>query len=68
MAEQLPTIEYQGETFIVDFRLGELRNSKTAQPIRFTQMKEDVNSDVKKELRGIRSRTYANEYIRGIDD
>jgi hypothetical protein len=65
---ELPTTEYLGETFIVDFRLGEIRNSKTAQPIRFTELKEDVNSDVKKELRGIRSRTYYNEYIRGIDD
>jgi hypothetical protein len=68
MARELPTIVYKGRKYFVDFKLGEMRDVRTALPIRFVDLKEDVNSDVKKELRGIRSRTWYNEYVEGIDD
>ena len=36
--------------------------------IKFTDMKEDKNSPIKKELRGLRFRTTNMDYIRGLDD
>ena len=65
---QLPKVKYKGKMYYVDFRLGELRSVKTAQPIRFTQLKAGKYSDIKKKLRGIRSRYWSMEYINGIDD
>jgi len=65
---KLPEINYKDEKYYVDFRLGELRNTKTAKSIPFTSLKEDKYSDVKKELRRVRFRTWHNDYIRGVDD
>lgn len=68
MATKLPTIMYKGKKYFVDFRLEELRNVKTAKPIKFTELKEGKKSKFKQKLRGIRFRTWRQEYIRGLDD
>lgn len=68
MAFELPRVKYKRKSYIVDFRLGELRNPKTAEATKFTELKEDKYSPIKKKLRGIRARTWANEYIEGVDD
>lgn len=65
---ELPRITYKGKQYFVDFRLGELRDVRTAMPIKFTELKQDKNSKIKKELRGLRSRTWHMEYIHGLDD
>lgn len=52
----------------VDFKLEELRCGKNLKRIRFVDMPEDKNSKIKKKLRGIRSRTWHSDYIRGLDD
>lgn len=67
MATKLPIITYKGKKYFVDFRLGEIRNIKTAKPIRFTKLREGVNSPIKKKLRSLRSKTWHNVYIEGID-
>jgi hypothetical protein len=68
MVTTLPIVKYRGRDYVVDFRLGELRNVKTAKPIRFVNLKEGVQSSIKRKLRGLRSRTWSNEYVAGIDD
>lgn len=68
MPRKLPTIKYKKRKYYVDFRLGELRDVKTAKPIKFTKLKEGVYSKIKTELRGLRSRFWFNDYIKGIDD
>lgn len=64
----LPIIKYKGENFFVDFKLGEMRNPNMRKIIKFTELKEDKYSPIKQELRGLRARTWRNEYIRGVDD
>jgi hypothetical protein len=64
----LPVIKYKGKDYFVDFRLGQLRNVVSAKPINFVDLKEGKDSKFKGELRGIRFRTYRNEYIAGVDD
>jgi len=68
MIKELPKIKYKGKMHYVDFRLGELRSVKTAQPIKFTQLKAGKYSKIKKKLRGLRSTYWYNEYVKGIDD
>jgi hypothetical protein len=68
MVNELPKIKYRGKMHYVDFRLGELRNVKTAMPIRFVDIKAGKYSPIKKKLRGIRAKYWWNEYIRGVDD
>ena len=65
---KLPTIMYKKKKYFVDFRLEELRNVKTARPIKFTALKEGKKSKLKQKLRGIRFRTWHQEYIKGLDD
>ncbi len=36
--------------------------------IKFTDLKEDKNSQIKKELRRLRFKTWRNDYIKGVDD
>jgi hypothetical protein len=64
----LPTLTYRGKVYYVDFRLGELRNVRTAEPIRFTDIGGDVNDPIRHKLRALRFRTYDNDYIAGVDD
>lgn len=76
MTKSLPKITYKvpevgKRRCTVDFRLGELRCMKKGEGIhfvKFTDMPEGKYSKVKKKLRGLRARTYHNEYIQGIDD
>ena len=68
MATQLPKIKYRGRNYVVDFRLGEMRNLRTAKPLKFTQIKAGVKSPIKSKLRGLRFRTWHSEYIGGLDD
>ena len=68
MPTQLPIIIYKRKRYYVDFRLGELRDVKTAKQIKFTSLKEGKYSNFKKRLRALRFRTYNNEYIEGVDD
>lgn len=68
MVRELPTIRYKRKLYFVDFRLGEMRDVKTAKPIKFTDLKEDVQSDIKRRLRRLRFETWNNEYVTGIDD
>jgi hypothetical protein len=68
MVRELPIIIYKKKEYFVDFREGELRDVKTAKPIRFVNLKEGVDSPIKKSLRRLRFQTWANEYIRGVDD
>jgi hypothetical protein len=65
---KLPKLQYRKRRYIVDFRLGEMRDSKTSKPLRFVDIKEDANSPLKKKLRGLRSKTWHNDYTKGIDD
>jgi hypothetical protein len=65
---QLPIISYKKKRYYVDFRLEELREFRTAKPLKFTDMKEGKDSEIKKKLRGIRFRTWRQEYIAGLDD
>ena len=66
--KRLPIIVYKKKKYYVDFKLGEMRGVKDLKTIKFTQLKEGVKSGIKKRLRGLRSKTWYNEYIRGIDD
>jgi len=71
MAKKLPTIIYKKKRCTVDFRLGELRCGRRGEPlksIKFTEMPEGINSKIKKKLRGLRSKTWRSDYIKGIDD
>lgn len=72
MVNKLPKIQYKKKICTVDFKLEELRCSKKGvkdiERIKFTDMSEGKNSKVKKKLRGIRFRTWHNDYIRGLDD
>ena len=68
MTTKLPTIRYKGKKHYVDFKLGELRDVKTANPIKFIDMPEDKNSELKKKLRSLRFQTWGQEYITGLDD
>jgi hypothetical protein len=65
---KLPTVTYRGKIYFVDFKLGELRNVATAEPIKFTNLGGDAKDRIHSELRGLRSRYWANEYIAGVDD
>ncbi len=64
----LPIITYKNNNYYVDFRLGELRDTKTVRRIRFTSIPEGKNSYIKQKLRLLRSYTFGNEYIHGLDD
>lgn len=68
MATKLPTIKYKGKVCVVDFRLEELRCGKPIKSIPFVKMKEGKHSKIKADLRGLRFRTWGQEYIRGLDD
>lgn len=68
MVTKLPILQYKGKKYFVDFRLEELRNTKTAEPIKFIDLKESKYSRLKKRLRQLRFRTWRQEYIRGVDD
>lgn len=71
MTKKLPIIIYKKKRCTVDFRLGELRCGRRGEPlksIKFTEMPEGVNSKIKKKLRGLRSKTWRSDYIKGIDD
>lgn len=68
LAVRLPTINYKGRGYYVDFRLEELRDAKTAKSVKFTKLKGGKNSPLKQELRGIRSATYSMYYMKGLDD
>jgi len=68
MTYELPTIIYKKKKYIVDFKLGELRSIDFKKIIRFTQLKEGKNSEIKRNLRGLRARFWYNEYIQGVDD
>lgn len=61
---QLPTIQIGTQTYHIDFRLAEIRNTKTAKPTSFKALK----SEIKAEIRGIRARTSGQYYIPGLDD
>lgn len=67
----LPQITCNGQKYYVDFRLGELRDVKTAKPTKFSELKESPKSAFKKNLRTLRS-LYAPPgyfgYTKGIDD
>ena len=65
---RLPIITYRKKKYYVDFKLGEMRRVKDFKTIKFTQLKEGVKSGIKKRLRGLRSKTWHNDYIRGVDD
>jgi len=60
---QLPTFDYKGEEYFVDLRLEEIRNKKTAKPIRFTHLDEDT----KARIRGIRAMTSGMYYMESLD-
>jgi len=65
----LPRIKYRGRDHFVDFRLEELRDVRTAQPIPFTELPGGVNAPIKKTLRGIRFRSFIGQrYMKGLDD
>lgn len=76
MATKLPKITYKVPKLgkrrcTVDFRLGELRCMKKGESINFVKfqdMPEGKNSKIKKKLRGLRARTWRQEYIQGLDD
>jgi len=65
---QLPIIPYKGNEYYVDFRLGEMRRVTDAKPIKFTALKEPKDSEIKKQLRGMRFLHWYQEYIPGVDD
>lgn len=65
MINELPTIEYSGRLWVVDFRLSQMRDSKTAEFVKFTDIKD---SKLKETLRGIRFRHYSQIYMPGLDD
>jgi hypothetical protein len=66
MATELPKVKYKGVEYIVDFKLGEIRPVKPPlRSIPFTSIKDEA---FKAQLRGVRFNTWANEYIRGLDD
>jgi hypothetical protein len=64
----LPIIVYNGKKYYVDFRLEELRNVNTSEPIKFINLGGDKNSEFRKKLRSIRSKTIGQYYILGVDD
>ena len=66
MSVELPKVEYKGRVFVVDFRLGELRTVKP--PMRTVEFAKLKDEEFKAELRGIRSKTWRNEYVKGLDD
>jgi hypothetical protein len=72
MTTKLPQIQYKGKKCTIDFRLEEMRCMKKGEKkidfIKFKDMPEGKNSKIKKKLRGIRARTWHQEYIRGLDD
>jgi len=68
MIRKLPTIQHNKRKYYVDFRLGELRDIKTVQSIRFIDMPEGKHSSIKKRLRSLRFRTWNQEHIPGIDN
>jgi len=69
MAKKLPTIKYRKQRCVVDFRLGEMRCGKKMKPVKFSSLKGDPKrSKIKRKLRGLRSRTWHMDYIKGIDD
>jgi len=70
MPTSLPIIAYKGKKYFVDFRLGEMRgvNERPLKIIRFTDLKEGVQSPIKQRLRALRSKTWHNDYVQGIDD
>ena len=67
-SQGLPTLTYRGKVYYVDFRLGELRNVGTAEPIKFTDIGGNINDPIRHKLRALRFKGYANEYIAGVDD
>lgn len=51
-----------------EFRTLGLNPNKPIKTIKFIDLKEDKNSEIKKQLRGLRSKYWHNDYIRGVDD
>ena len=65
---RLPTLEYRGKTYTVDFRLEELRIVRGGTSIRFIPFRELKDSRLKEELRGLRARSWPLYYMKGLDD
>ncbi len=61
----LPTIDYNGETYFIDWRLQEIRNKKTAVSTPFTKITSD---ELKAAIRFLRSGKGLNIYMAGLDD
>lgn len=68
MPKKLPTMIYKKKKYFIDFKLEELREVKTGNPLKFTQIPGGAKSKVKAKLRGYRARTWGQRYIRGLDD
>lgn len=78
MANKLPKITYNAKGIgkrrcVVDFRLAELRcpidkTKREFKAIKFEKMPEGKQSKIKKKLRGLRFRTWHQDYIKGLDD
>lgn len=62
----LPTIQWNGKRWIVDFRLAELRTANPPlETVPFTELRDE---QLKASLRGLRFRTWHSQYIKGLDD
>lgn len=72
MVTKLPKIQYKGKKCTIDFKLEEMRcarkGKKEIEFVKFKDMPEGKNSAIKKKLRGIRARTWRQEYTPGLDD
>ena len=63
----MPTTEYRGVTWTVDFRLQELRFVVDGQLV-FLPFRDIRDGKLKQELRGLRARVSELCYMEGLDD
>jgi len=66
IARQLVRVHHEDKSYFCDFRLEELRDTQNPhEVIRFVDLKDE---DLKKTLRGVRFTSWAQYYMKGLDD
>ena len=65
---RLPTLEYRGKTYTVDFRLEEMRLVTEDYSIEWFPFREMKDEELKRMLRRLRSEVWHLYYMKGLDD
>ena len=61
----LPQIYFEGNVYIVDFKLQQIRRVDGPQ---FTNFADLTNEQLKVQIRGVRAETSTLGYMKGLDD